>query len=96
MDISLFTFNWFLTIFVDNIPVETYLRIWDTFLYEGNKVRVKQRINILVLDCLLDLMTVKVGPKPLVHPSDSGLLTSQTSLLEVESFTHRGLISANG
>ncbi len=38
VDLSLFTFNWFLTVFVDNIPVNTYLRIWDTFLYEGNKV----------------------------------------------------------
>ena len=37
-DLALFTFNWFLTVFVDNIPVDTYLRIWDTFLYEGNKV----------------------------------------------------------
>ncbi|KAJ8305747.1 hypothetical protein KUTeg_016292 [Tegillarca granosa] len=39
VDISLFTFNWFLTIFVDNnIPPDTFLRVWDTFLYEGSKV----------------------------------------------------------
>ncbi|XP_064624234.1 uncharacterized protein LOC135485851 isoform X2 [Lineus longissimus] len=38
VDMSLFTFNWFLTVFVDNIPVETFLRIWDDFLYEGTKV----------------------------------------------------------
>ncbi|GFV47385.1 TBC1 domain family member 2B [Trichonephila clavipes] len=38
VDLSLFTFNWFLTIFVDNVPVEIYLRIWDVFLYEGSKV----------------------------------------------------------
>jgi hypothetical protein len=38
VDMSLFTFNWFLTVFVDNIPVETFLRIWDAFLYEGTKV----------------------------------------------------------
>ncbi|KAI0211391.1 TBC1 domain family member 2B [Lamellibrachia satsuma] len=38
VDISLFTFNWFLTVFVDNVPVELYLRIWDAFLYEGSKV----------------------------------------------------------
>ena len=36
IEISLF--SWFLTCFVDNIPVEVYLRIWDIFLYEGNKV----------------------------------------------------------
>lgn len=38
IDLSLFTFNWFLTLFVDNVPPETFLRIWDTFLYEGSKV----------------------------------------------------------
>ena len=39
VDLSLFTFNWFLTVFVDNFPVKFYLRIWDAFLYEGSKVR---------------------------------------------------------
>ncbi|XP_052776257.1 TBC1 domain family member 2B-like [Mya arenaria] len=38
VDLSLFTFNWFLTVFVDNIPTEMFLRIWDSFLYEGSKV----------------------------------------------------------
>ncbi|XP_029649821.1 TBC1 domain family member 2B isoform X3 [Octopus sinensis] len=38
IDLSLFTFNWFLTIFVDNVPPETFLRVWDAFLYEGSKV----------------------------------------------------------
>jgi len=37
VDLALFTFNWFMTLFVDNIPVETYLHIWDTFLFEGSK-----------------------------------------------------------
>ena len=36
--IELSLFSWFLTAFVDNIPVRVYLRIWDVFLYEGNKV----------------------------------------------------------
>jgi len=39
-DLSLFTFNWFLVLFVDSLPVVTYLRIWDSFLYEGSKVIV--------------------------------------------------------
>jgi hypothetical protein len=43
VDLSLFTFNWFMTIFVDNIPVETFLRIWDAFLYEGSKVKLSRR-----------------------------------------------------
>ncbi|XP_072181982.1 TBC1 domain family member 2B-like [Diadema setosum] len=38
IDLSLVTFNWFVTCFCDNIPAETMLRIWDTVLSEGNKV----------------------------------------------------------
>lgn len=38
MDISLFSFNWFITLFIDNIPIPTVLRIWDVFLFEGVKV----------------------------------------------------------
>ena len=26
------------SIFVDNIPTETFLRVWDTLLFEGSKV----------------------------------------------------------
>lgn len=37
-NIELSLFSWFLTCFVDNIPHQIYLRIWDVFLYEGNKV----------------------------------------------------------
>jgi len=37
-DLSLFAFNWFLVLFVDSLPITTYLRIWDSFLYEGSKV----------------------------------------------------------
>lgn len=49
MDISLFTFNWFMCVFVDCVPIETYLFIWDTFLYEGNKVSFGR---YLVIPCL--------------------------------------------
>ena len=38
IDLSLFTFNWFLTVFVDGIYPELFLTIWDVFLYEGSKV----------------------------------------------------------
>ncbi|XP_047145794.1 TBC1 domain family member 2B isoform X1 [Hydra vulgaris] len=37
-DVSLISFNWFLTIFVDFFPTEVALRVWDTFLFEGCKV----------------------------------------------------------
>lgn len=47
VDLTLFTFNWFFTVFVDNIPVDTYLRIWDVFLYEGSKVRAFLESHVL-------------------------------------------------
>ncbi len=39
VDAGMFSLNWFLCVFVDNIPVKTYLHIWDSFLFEGSKVR---------------------------------------------------------
>ena len=38
VDPALFTLNWFLCVFVDTMPVKTYLHIWDAFLFEGSKV----------------------------------------------------------
>ena len=38
VDPSLFSLNWFLCLFVDTLPVNTYLHIWDAFLFEGSKV----------------------------------------------------------
>eukprot|EP00118_Oscarella_pearsei_P017856 m.179668 g.179668 ORF g.179668 m.179668 type:complete len:936 (+) comp39227_c0_seq9:595-3402(+) len=57
IDLSLITFNWFLTIFVDNTPMETTLRIWDSFLYEGTKVLFRYALAIFKLneDSLLSL-----------------------------------------
>ncbi|XP_003374134.1 TBC1 domain family member 2B [Trichinella spiralis] len=49
VDLSLFTFSWFLTIFVDNFPHQTYLNIWDCFLFEGNKVLFRFAIAALKL-----------------------------------------------
>lgn len=53
VDLTLFTFNWFLTVFVDNIPIETFLRIWDAFLFEGSKVKSRN----------LDYVHVSFGEK---------------------------------
>ncbi|CAL1546393.1 unnamed protein product [Lymnaea stagnalis] len=47
VDLSLFTFNWFLTVFVDGIQPELFLRIWDVFLYEGSKVLFRYALAFL-------------------------------------------------
>ncbi|XP_073342447.1 TBC1 domain family member 2A [Pagrus major] len=38
IDVSLITFNWFLVVFVESLPSDILLPLWDTFLYEGTKV----------------------------------------------------------
>ena len=38
IEISSITLNWFLAIFIDAVPFDTLLRIWDCFLLEGSKV----------------------------------------------------------
>ena len=38
IDLSLITFNWFLTLFVDNTNIPVILSFWDSFLFEGDKV----------------------------------------------------------
>lgn len=40
IDVSLITFNWFLVGFVESLPSDLLLRVWDAFLYEGTKVGV--------------------------------------------------------
>ncbi|KAF7494352.1 TBC1 domain family member 2B [Sarcoptes scabiei] len=48
IEISLFA--WFLTIFVDNVPVFVYLHIWDVFLHEGSKILFRFALAILRLN----------------------------------------------
>ncbi|XP_053735295.1 TBC1 domain family member 2A isoform X2 [Synchiropus splendidus] len=38
IDVSLVTFNWFLVVFVESLPSDILLPLWDSFLYEGSKV----------------------------------------------------------
>ncbi|XP_023328213.1 TBC1 domain family member 2B-like [Eurytemora carolleeae] len=47
VDPALFSINWFLCLFVDSLPVNTYLHIWDAFLFEGNKVLFRYALGIL-------------------------------------------------
>jgi len=63
VDPALFTLNWFLCVFVDTMPVKTYLHIWDAFLFEGSKVLFRYAIaifkymeSVLLKQC--DYMTI--------------------------------------
>ncbi|XP_064395380.1 uncharacterized protein LOC135342564 isoform X2 [Halichondria panicea] len=50
IDVTLVTFNWFLTLFVDALPTETVLRILDCFLLEGTKVLFRMSLGILKIN----------------------------------------------
>ena len=47
VDPTLFSLNWFLCLFVDSLPVNTYLHIWDALLFEGSKVLFRYAVAIL-------------------------------------------------
>ena len=46
VDPALFSINWFLCLFVEYLPVNTYLHIWDAFLFEGSKVKLMLNIQL--------------------------------------------------
>ncbi|KAF2343515.1 Rab-GTPase-TBC domain, partial [Trinorchestia longiramus] len=49
IDISMITFNWFLCLFVEEVPHALYLHIWDSFLLEGSKVLFRFALAMLKL-----------------------------------------------
>lgn len=62
IDVSLITFNWFLVVFVESLPSDILLPLWDAFLYEGTKVpstwmhhdtRALFRPDIIIRKCQL-------------------------------------------
>ncbi|KAI5100645.1 TBC1 domain family member 2A [Silurus meridionalis] len=46
VDVSLVTFNWFLVLFVESLPSDILLKVWDAFLYEGTKVIFRYALAI--------------------------------------------------
>ncbi|KAJ3323594.1 TBC1 domain member 2A [Boothiomyces sp. JEL0866] len=46
---SMVTTPWFLTLFVEMVPSETVLRIWDCFFYQGEKILYRVAFSIIHL-----------------------------------------------
>ncbi|KAF2198933.1 RabGAP/TBC [Delitschia confertaspora ATCC 74209] len=44
--VSLATTSWFMSLFIGSLPIETVLRVWDQFLYEGSRVLFKVALAI--------------------------------------------------
>lgn len=51
IDVSLVTFNWFLVVFVESLPSDLLLPLWDAFLFEGTKVAAVTELNGLLATC---------------------------------------------
>ncbi|KAG0306903.1 hypothetical protein BGZ98_001497 [Dissophora globulifera] len=45
--VTLVTSHWFLTLFINILPVESILRVWDCFFYEGRKILFRMALTIL-------------------------------------------------
>ncbi|KAK3724331.1 hypothetical protein QZH41_001812 [Actinostola sp. cb2023] len=46
---SIFSTKWFICLFIDVLPIETVLRIWDSLFYEGSKILLRVSLTLLSL-----------------------------------------------
>lgn len=47
VDITVVCVGWFLCLFVNTLPIETVLRVWDCFLVEGDKILFRVGLALL-------------------------------------------------
>lgn len=47
--VALATTSWFMSIFIGTLPVETVLRVWDSFFYEGSKTLFRIALAVFKL-----------------------------------------------
>ncbi|KAJ3107834.1 hypothetical protein HDU97_003182 [Phlyctochytrium planicorne] len=45
--LSMVTTSWFMTLFVNVLPVETVLRVWDNFFFQGEKVLMRVTLTLI-------------------------------------------------
>ncbi|KAF5866339.1 hypothetical protein ETB97_012505 [Aspergillus alliaceus] len=56
-DITLGLTNWLMSLFIGTLPLETTLRVWDVFFYEGSKTFFRASLAIFKA-CERDILTV--------------------------------------
>ncbi|XP_068694929.1 uncharacterized protein [Montipora foliosa] len=88
VDISTVTFNWFITIFIDAVPFETALRIWDCFVFEGREALFRialgllkvQQTALLQLFCPMEIMQYIKRAARVTYDKDQLLKSSYEEL----------------
>ncbi|XP_057302285.1 growth hormone-regulated TBC protein 1-A-like [Hydractinia symbiolongicarpus] len=50
IDMELFASKWFVCLYMDVLPVETVLRVWDCLFYEGSKVLLRAAYTLIVMN----------------------------------------------
>lgn len=70
-DASFATFNWYLSLFVNTMPLETCLRVWDVFFLERN-ASVLFRVSLALIDTFQEVLPLSsCSPYALSLPSAS-------------------------
>ena len=82
VEMTSLTFNWFMAVFIDSVPFESLLRIWDCFLLEGAKVLFRFALAILILN-----------RESILHRTDTisiirHIKDSTKSLIDIERLFH--------
>ncbi|KAL2818855.1 plasma-membrane choline transporter-domain-containing protein [Aspergillus granulosus] len=90
-DITLGLTNWLMSVFIGTLPLETTLRVWDVFFYEGSKTFFRVSMGLFKA-CEKDIMAVSDPMEvfQVVQTVPKKLLDANT-LLE-ESFARRNRV----
>ncbi|KAL2854967.1 plasma-membrane choline transporter-domain-containing protein [Aspergillus pseudoustus] len=90
-DITLGLTNWLMSVFIGTLPLETTLRVWDVFFYEGSKTFFRVSMGLFKV-CEKDIMAVSDPMEvfQVVQTVPKKMLDAN-SLLE-ESFTRRNRV----
>lgn len=76
--VSLAMTSWFMSLFVGNFPIETVLRVWDSFFYEGSKTLFRIALAVLkigeaeiraISDPMEVFQIIQTLPRRLVDPN---------------------------
>lgn len=93
---TLLVSRWFICLFIDVLPIETVLRIWDCLFYEGSKVLFRVALT-LIKNYQAYILEAKSFPDVCDKFKDitKGTLVTECHLFMQKIFTEPGSLSKN-